>query len=125
MPAPRPTPCSVWFPGTGRSPSVGAPPESVPSRAELFGRRGGHYYEHWDQIYAEWKDKVTRHLEEIKAIHEGAASPVWDGKLLDRACLAAVDEQLDTANISDATWATLSKMSSSMSMRPTRRMRND
>ena len=47
---------------------VPAPPESIPERAELFGRRGGHYYEHWDQIYAEWKEKVTAHLEEIKAI---------------------------------------------------------
>ena len=47
---------------------VPAPPESIPARAELFGRRGGHYYEHWDEIYAQWKDKVTAHLEEIKAI---------------------------------------------------------
>ncbi|HET9556417.1 MAG TPA: hypothetical protein VFS70_04705, partial [Actinomycetota bacterium] len=47
---------------------VPAPPESIPERAELFGRRGGHYYEHWDQIYAEWKEKVTAHLEEVKRI---------------------------------------------------------
>ena len=27
-------------------------------RAELFTRRGGHYYEHWDELYERWLDKV-------------------------------------------------------------------
>ena len=27
-------------------------------RAELFARRGGHYYEHWDELYERWLDKV-------------------------------------------------------------------
>ena len=47
---------------------VPAPPESMAARAEVFGRRAGHYYENWDAIYAEWKDKVIAQLDEIKAI---------------------------------------------------------
>ena len=26
-------------------------------RAELFARRGGHYYEHWDELYERWLDE--------------------------------------------------------------------
>jgi phosphohistidine swiveling domain-containing protein len=38
-------------------------------RAELFGRRGGYYYEHWDELYERWLEKVeaaTRELEQLE-----------------------------------------------------------
>jgi pyruvate,water dikinase len=47
---------------------VPADPEQLAARAELFERRAGHYYENWDAIYEEWKEKVTARLEEIRAI---------------------------------------------------------
>lgn len=47
---------------------VPAPAEDVAARAEEFGRRAGHYYERWDAIYAEWKEKVSAKLAEIRAL---------------------------------------------------------
>ena len=47
---------------------VPADPAKLAERAELFERRAGHYYEHWDAIYDEWKEKVTARLEEIRAM---------------------------------------------------------
>ena len=34
-------------------------------RAELFARRGGHYYEHWDELYERWLDKVEAATSEL------------------------------------------------------------
>ncbi len=48
-------------------------------------------------------------LAEIEAIRDGTQSPVWDGKPLDRAAIAAVDELFATATLSDATWAALAE----------------
>ncbi len=47
---------------------VPAPPEQLAARAELFGKRAGHYYENWDAIYAEWKQKVLACLDRISSI---------------------------------------------------------
>jgi pyruvate, water dikinase len=47
---------------------VPAPADDIAARAEEFGKRAGHYYERWDAIYAEWKDKVLARLAEIKAL---------------------------------------------------------
>jgi 4-carboxymuconolactone decarboxylase len=47
-------------------------------------------------------------MDEIAAIKDGAASPVWDGKDEDRAVLSAVDELLEQGTITDPTWAVLS-----------------
>jgi pyruvate,water dikinase len=43
--------------------------ETVRRRAELFARRGGFYYAHWDALYERWVDKVetaTRELVELE-----------------------------------------------------------
>lgn len=48
-------------------------------------------------------------LEEIAAIKDGPDSPVWEGKPQDIAVMRATDELLDTATISDATWAELAQ----------------
>jgi pyruvate,water dikinase len=37
-------------------------------RAELFARRGGHYYEHWDEIYEEWLARVEVATQELEAL---------------------------------------------------------
>ena len=31
---------------------------TLEQRAELFTRRGGYYYEHWDELYERWVEKV-------------------------------------------------------------------
>jgi pyruvate, water dikinase len=31
---------------------------AIGRRAELFARRSGYYYDHWDELYAAWRDKV-------------------------------------------------------------------
>ncbi len=37
-------------------------------RAELFARRGGYYYEHWDELYARWIEKVEATIRELQAL---------------------------------------------------------
>ncbi len=39
--------------------------EVLARRAELFARRGGHYYEHWDALYEAWVEKVERTNHEL------------------------------------------------------------
>jgi len=48
-------------------------------------------------------------MQEIAAIRDGPASPVWDGKDEDRAVLTAVDELVTSSKICDATWAQLTR----------------
>ena len=48
-------------------------------------------------------------LEEIGAVRDGPASPVWSGKDEDRAVLTAVDELISNSVLSDATWAELAR----------------
>ncbi len=43
-------------------------PDTIPARAEEFASRAGHYYENWDSIYEEWKEKVKTALARIRAI---------------------------------------------------------
>jgi pyruvate,water dikinase len=37
-------------------------------RAELFAKRGGYYYEHWEELYAHWRDKVEAAVGELKEL---------------------------------------------------------
>ena len=37
-------------------------------RADLFLRRGGYYYEHWDELYARWVRKVEDAIRRLKAL---------------------------------------------------------
>jgi pyruvate, water dikinase len=41
---------------------------TVTRRAELFERRGGFYYSHWNELYARWKDKVEDATNELRAL---------------------------------------------------------
>jgi phosphohistidine swiveling domain-containing protein/DNA-binding transcriptional ArsR family regulator len=40
-------------------------PAKIAERAEYFQRRAGHYYEHWDELYARWKLKMEALIAEI------------------------------------------------------------
>jgi pyruvate, water dikinase len=37
-------------------------------RAELFARRGGYYYEHWDELYERWQEKVEAAIRELETL---------------------------------------------------------
>ena len=37
-------------------------------RAELFARRGGHYYRHWDELYDRWVEKVEAATAELRRL---------------------------------------------------------
>ena len=47
-------------------------------RAELFARRGGYYYEHWDELYERWIEKVEVATQELKALEVPELSEVED-----------------------------------------------
>lgn len=40
----------------------------VGRRAELFARRGGYYYEHWDELYERWRERVEEATKELRAL---------------------------------------------------------
>ena len=41
---------------------------ALAERAELFSRRSGHYYKHWDELYERWLDKVEAATSELIAL---------------------------------------------------------
>ena len=40
-------------------------PAKIAERAEFFQKRAGHYFEHWDELYAKWKKKMEALIAEI------------------------------------------------------------
>ncbi len=40
-------------------------PEKIGERVEYFQRRAGYYFEHWEELYAGWKQKMEALIEEI------------------------------------------------------------
>lgn len=45
-----------------------ADPTTIPARVDTFMKRAGHYYANWDAIFEDWKVKMTRAIEDLKAI---------------------------------------------------------
>jgi pyruvate,water dikinase len=41
---------------------------TIAQRAELFTARGGHYYEHWNELDAHWREKVQAEIRELDAL---------------------------------------------------------
>jgi pyruvate,water dikinase len=37
-------------------------------RSELFQRRGGHYYRHWDELYAQWVERIESEIRALEAL---------------------------------------------------------
>ena len=50
------------------SPNAVTDPDEVARRAEAFAARAGHYYENWDEIYAQWEAKATDCIRRLEAI---------------------------------------------------------
>ena len=42
--------------------------ETLARRAELFGRRGGYYYRHWDELYEGWVERVEEVIRELETL---------------------------------------------------------
>ncbi len=43
-------------------------PADIPERAEAFAARAGYYYENWDRIYGQWKEKVSERIELVRSL---------------------------------------------------------
>jgi pyruvate, water dikinase len=43
-------------------------PAEIGRRAEVFGPRAGYYYEHWDELYEGWKERLRGLIAQIEAI---------------------------------------------------------
>jgi pyruvate, water dikinase len=52
-------------------------PAEVERRSQEFGPRAGHYFEHWDELYEGWKDRMRGLIAEIEAI-EVPALTEWE-----------------------------------------------
>ena len=42
--------------------------ETLARRAELFSRRGGYYFQHWDEIHEHWVKKVEQTTRELELL---------------------------------------------------------
>ncbi len=47
---------------------VAADPDDIADRAEAFSERAGYYYENWDRIYGQWKDKVRDRIQQVRSL---------------------------------------------------------
>jgi len=43
-------------------------PDKIAERAEFFQRRAGYYFEHWDELYAKWKQKMEALIAELTGL---------------------------------------------------------
>jgi pyruvate,water dikinase len=50
------------------SPNVVSDEAELARRAELFQRRSGHYYQHWDELYAGWVERVETEIRRVEAL---------------------------------------------------------
>ncbi|MQA74783.1 MAG: PEP-utilizing protein mobile subunit [Solirubrobacterales bacterium] len=50
------------------SPNPVTDPERIAERAEFFGKRAGHYYANWDELYGEWRRKMEALNREVSEI---------------------------------------------------------
>jgi pyruvate, water dikinase len=55
---------------------------TIARRAELFTQRGGHYYEHWNELDARWREKVQAEIRELEALAVPELPEVEDGELV-------------------------------------------
>ena len=50
------------------SPTAITDPDVIAARVEVFERRAGYFFEHWDEIYSAWIKKAEDCIERLKAI---------------------------------------------------------
>lgn len=59
------------------SPNAVTDPDLMVERAEYFNRRAGYYFENWDQIFEDWKDKAQGCIDQLRTI-EFAPLPEYE-----------------------------------------------
>lgn len=47
---------------------VAAEPADISRRTEIFAERAGYYYENWDRIYRQWKEKVSDRIQLVRSL---------------------------------------------------------
>ena len=47
------------------TPNAVTDPEKLAERAGFFEKRGGYYFENWDELYGRWREKMQRLIDEI------------------------------------------------------------
>ena len=57
-------------------------PEEIGRRLEIFQRRAGWYYEHWDRLYGEWKQRMQAAIEELESIEVPELGDVDDEEVV-------------------------------------------
>ena len=57
-------------------------PEEIGRRLEIFQRRAGYYYEHWDRLYGEWKQRMQAAIEELESIEVPELGDVDDEEVV-------------------------------------------
>ena len=80
---------------------------TLADRKELFARRGGYYYEHWDVLYESWRAKVETAIYELEGstvpdlpeVEEEAVVTEGRGWGSSHALLVAYDRLLETFNL--------------------------
>lgn len=45
-----------------------ADPAEIGRRAEVFTKRAGYYFQHWDELYARWETKVKETIADVEAL---------------------------------------------------------
>jgi pyruvate, water dikinase len=55
---------------------------TIAQRAELFTPRGGHYYEHWNELDAQWREKVQAEIRDLEALAVPDLPDVEDNDLV-------------------------------------------
>jgi pyruvate,water dikinase len=54
----------------------------IAERAALFARRGGYYYQHWEELDQQWRAKVHAEIRELEALEVPALPELEDEALL-------------------------------------------
>ena len=55
---------------------------TIAARAEVFAVRGGYYYEHWDELDRQWREKVQAEIRAVEALEVPALPDVEDEALV-------------------------------------------
>jgi pyruvate,water dikinase len=67
------------------SPSSVTDEATIARRATLFAARGGHYYEHWNELDARWRKKVEGEIRELERLEVPELPEVEDESLVTEA----------------------------------------
>ncbi len=55
---------------------------TISRRAELFSTRGGYYYDHWDELDAQWREKVETEINALEALEVSELCEVEDESIV-------------------------------------------